>query len=79
MRWKPGDRFTNDLTFEYYKQDSQTYAETVVGLRGRYDYTTFLGGLVLPVDYALAGVTLGQFDREHSSAGPNRPGTRRTS
>jgi outer membrane receptor protein involved in Fe transport len=70
LRWKPGDRFTNDLSFEYYKQDSQTYAETVVGLRDRYDYTTFLGGLVLPVDYALAGVTLGQFDREHSSIGP---------
>jgi iron complex outermembrane receptor protein len=76
LRWTPGDRFTNDLSFEYYKQDSQPYSETVVGLRDRYNYTTFLcdpttqACLTLPVDYGLAGVTLGQFDREHSATGP---------
>ena len=70
MRWEPGDQFQNDLTVEYFKENAQPFQESLVALRGRYDYTTFLGGLVLPVDYALAGITTDNADREHGALGP---------
>jgi iron complex outermembrane receptor protein len=70
MRWTPNDQFQNDLMLEYFKQDSQIWQETLVALRPAYQYTTFLGGLTLPVDWAKAGITTANSDREHAAIGP---------
>jgi outer membrane receptor protein involved in Fe transport len=70
MRWTPSDEFQNDLSVEYFKEDAQPFSETLVALRPAYQYTTFLGGLALPVDYALAGITTDNADREHVALGP---------
>ena len=68
MRWTPSDEFQNDLSVEYFKEDAQPFSENLVALRGRYDYRTFLGGLTLPVDWAVAGITV-PGDKEHVALG----------
>ncbi len=67
----PSDRFQNDLSVEYFKEDANAGAQEIpVALRGVYNYTTFLGGLTLPVNWAAKGITVNDFDRFHVAIGP---------
>jgi len=55
---KPTDAWENNFIFDFFHENDQPYQDIPVALRPRYNYTTFLNGLQVPVDYALAGGTI---------------------
>ena len=57
IRLRPNDKVLNDLTIDYFDADTQPKQESLVYLRPRYDYQTFLG-FTVPTDYAKAGITV---------------------
>lgn len=58
LRLQPNEKLLSDTEFHYYESDHEINQEILVALRDRFNYRTFLGGLEVPVDWALAGVTV---------------------
>ncbi len=55
VKLKPSSDWEHNLLLSYFNEDDQPYGDVIGALRSRYNYTTFLGGLQIPVDYRLAG------------------------
>jgi outer membrane receptor protein involved in Fe transport len=75
VRFKPNERLVNDLVFDYFHVNDQPNQAVPTVFRGRYSYTTFIGGFVpgfpdIPVDYAKAGIVVPS-DRNNLSLSPD--------